>query len=184
MTLASKISTDRADGRIFLKKPPRLSFSMTTYRMSLISARYSSLDRNVKHEKKEKIEIILCSLLVQFFSNLTFFNSVVYFQDVEENIFTLSKKVWLKVSAWSENILAAGSKGKEYWNIYGGPGLFAVVWFGSYLPLSPYPACKLNGRHTGRLRKRDNFLTEKGRGGAEEPNHTTSRKPGPLYINH
>jgi hypothetical protein len=99
MTLASKISTDRADGRIFLKKPPRLSFSMTTYRMSLISARYSSLDRNVKHEKKEKIEIILCSLLVQFFSNLTFFNSVVYFQDVEENIFTLSKKVWLKVSA-------------------------------------------------------------------------------------
>ncbi len=40
--------------------------------------------------------------------------TVVYFQDFEEIFFTFSKKVWLKVSALSENIRAARSKGKEY----------------------------------------------------------------------
>ncbi len=53
-------------------------------------------------------------------------------------------------------------QGREYWLIYRGPGYLAVVWFGS----SPTPVSKLDRRHTGRLRKRDNFLTgEGGRGG-------------------
>jgi hypothetical protein len=34
--------------------------------------------------------------------------------------------------------------------------------------------------HTGRLRKRDNLLTETGEGVGEEPNHTIARKTGPL----
>jgi hypothetical protein len=43
------------------------------------------------------------------------------------------------------------------------------------------PVSKLDRRHIGRLRKRDNLLTEKrGRGVREEPKHTTARKPGPL----
>jgi hypothetical protein len=40
-------------------------------------------------------------------------------------------------------------------------------------PPPPYPVRKLGRRHTGRLRKKDNFLT--GEGGGEEPNHTTAR---------
>jgi hypothetical protein len=38
------------DGRIFYKKPPRYSSLMTTYRMSLISARSISLDSTFKDE--------------------------------------------------------------------------------------------------------------------------------------
>ncbi len=43
-------------------------------------------------------------------------------------------------------------------------------------PLSP--VCKLDQRHSGRLRKRDNLLT--GVGVWEEMNQTTAREPGPL----
>jgi hypothetical protein len=40
---------------------------------------------------------------------------------------------------------------------------------------------KLDRRHTVRPRIRDNLL--KGKGGGEEPNHTTAKKPAPLkYI--
>ncbi len=47
------------------------------------------------------------------------------------------------------------------------------------LTLSPSPlSSKLDRRHTGRLRKRDNML--RGEGVGEEPNYTTARKPGPL----
>jgi hypothetical protein len=46
-------------------------------------------------------------------------------------------------------------------------------------PPPPHPVSKINRRHTGRLIKRDNLLT--GEGVGEEPNHTTARKPGPLY---
>jgi hypothetical protein len=51
--------------------------------------------------------------------------------------------------------------------IYRGPGLLAVVWFGSLPTLSPpYPVSRLDRRrHTGRLRKRDNLLTGEGEGG-------------------
>ncbi len=45
----------------------------------------------------------------------------------------------------------------------------------------PTPVSNLDGRHTGRLRKRDNLMTgELGKGTMEEPNHMTARKPGPL----
>jgi hypothetical protein len=43
--------------------------------------------------------------------------------------------------------------------------------------LPPSPVSKLDGQHTGRLRKRDNLLTG---GGGEEQNHTTAKKPGTL----
>jgi hypothetical protein len=47
------------------------------------------------------------------------------------------------------------------------------------LPLSRQ--YKLDRRHIGRLRKRDNLLTgEGGEGAGVEPNHTTARKIGPL----
>jgi hypothetical protein len=41
----------------------------------------------------------------------------------------------------------------------------------------------LSRRHTGRLRKRGNFLPgDRGKGMGEEPNHTTARQTGPLYF--
>jgi hypothetical protein len=49
-------------------------------------------------------------------------------------------------------------------------------------PPSPSPGSKLDRRHTGRLRKRDNLQTGEGEGMGEEPNHATAKKPGPLYI--
>ncbi len=52
--------------------------------------------------------------------------------------------------------------------IYRGPGFLAVVWFGS--SPSPFPVCQFDWRHTGRLRKRENFLTRVGEGWGEEPN--------------
>jgi hypothetical protein len=42
-------------------------------------------------------------------------------------------------------------------------------------PLPPSPVSKLDRRHTGRLRKRDNLLT-----GEEEGSNTRAREPGPL----
>ncbi len=43
--------------------------------------------------------------------------------------------------------------------IHRGPGFFAVVWFGSSPTLSPpFPLRNLGLRHTGGLRKRDNWL--------------------------
>jgi hypothetical protein len=42
---------------------------------------------------------------------------------------------------------------------------------------------KLDWRHTGRLRKRNNLLTGEKGGKGKEPNHRTARKPGTLqYI--
>jgi hypothetical protein len=43
------------------------------------------------------------------------------------------------------------------------------------------PVSKLDGRHTGRRRKRD-ILLSGGGGRGIEPNHTTAGKPGPLCI--
>jgi hypothetical protein len=40
----------------------------------------------------------------------------------------------------------------------------------------------LDRRHTGVLRKRDNLLTQEGKGVGEEPKHTTAKKPVPLSI--
>ncbi len=59
----------------------------------------------------------------------------------------------------------------------------AVVWFGSSPTTlcSSSPDSKLDRRHTGRLRKRDNLLL--GRGVGEEPNHKTARNPGPSLNN-
>ncbi len=60
---------------------------------------------------------------------------------------------------------------REYWIIYRGPSFLVVVWFGSMPALSP--VSKLNRRHTGRLRKRDNLLT--GEGGGWESGRALSR---------
>jgi hypothetical protein len=54
---------------------------------------------------------------------------------------------------------------KEYWIIYREPGFLAVVLFDSFPP--PSPVSKLDRRHTGRLLKRDNFLTGEGEGVGE-----------------
>ncbi len=40
--------------------------------------------------------------------------------------------------------------------------------------MPPSPVSKLDLRHTGRLRKGDNLLTERGEGVEEEPNYTTA----------
>jgi hypothetical protein len=56
-----------------------------------------------------------------------------------------------------------------------------MIWLFANPHLPPLSGqFKLDQRHTGRLRKRDNLLTgERGEVG-EEPKHTTARKPGPL----
>jgi hypothetical protein len=64
--------------------------------------------------------------------------------------------------------------------IYRRPG-FLVYDLAPSPPLPPSPVSNLERRHTRRLRKRDNLLTEEGREG-EEPNHTIARLSGPLYI--
>jgi hypothetical protein len=52
---------------------------------------------------------------------------------------------------------------------YRGPGFLAVVLFGSSPPPTPpTPVSKLDGRHQGNLRKRDNLLKGGGGGGEEE----------------
>jgi hypothetical protein len=51
---------------------------------------------------------------------------------------------------------------------YRGPGFLTVVSFGSTpIPLPHSPVSKLDQRHIGKLRKRDNLLTREG-GGEEE----------------
>jgi hypothetical protein len=53
-----------------------------------------------------------------------------------------------------------------------------MIWLSPFpeFPSSPLSVSKLDWRHTGRLRKRDNLLTGEGVGAVEEPNQTT------LYI--
>ncbi len=58
------------------------------------------------------------------------------------------------------------------------PSRRRMIWFFSHPLPPPSPVSKLDLRHTGRLRKRDNLLTEGGVG--EEPNHKTARKTDPL----
>ncbi len=72
---------------------------------------------------------------------------------------------------------------RGYLMIYRGPGSLVVVCLARHPPPPPSPVSKFDRRrrHTGRLRKRDNWLTgEGGRGLLEEPNHKTARKPAPL----
>jgi hypothetical protein len=56
--------------------------------------------------------------------------------------------------------------------------LSVIIRFGSSLSTSF--VSKLDWRHTGELRKRDNLLRYRGEEVGEEPIHTTARKPGPL----
>jgi hypothetical protein len=63
--------------------------------------------------------------------------------------------------------------------IYKGLGFLAIVGVSTSSP-SP-PLSKLDRRHTGRLRKRDNLLTGEGWGGWERSqNSTKASKPGLL----
>jgi hypothetical protein len=55
---------------------------------------------------------------------------------------------------------------REYLMIYRGPGFLAVYDLDPPpSPHPPSPVSKLDRRHTGRLRKRENFLTGEGTGG-------------------
>ncbi len=67
---------------------------------------------------------------------------------------------------------------REYWMIFSWPGF----WCRMIRPLPHFSTIhKLDRRHTGRLRKRDNLLDVRGgQGVAKEPNHATGRKTGPL----
>ncbi len=56
-------------------------------------------------------------------------------------------------------------------------GFIEAKGFSPSSDLAPAPPPPYRHAHTGRLRRRDNLLTEKGGGG---PNHATARKPGPL----
>jgi hypothetical protein len=59
--------------------------------------------------------------------------------------------------------------------------LLFMIWLIAYKPPPPPSHIrKLDRRHIGRLRKRDELLTGEGEEVGEEPNHTTARKPGPL----
>ncbi len=52
---------------------------------------------------------------------------------------------------------------RDYWMIYRGPGFQAVVRFSSSPTIPPADVTKFDRRHTRRLRKRDNLLTEMAR---------------------
>ncbi len=62
---------------------------------------------------------------------------------------------------WLLLLLASACKGwtRDYWLIYRGPGLFLPSYelAPTPPPPTPSPVSKLNWRHTGRLRKRDNL---------------------------
>jgi len=58
--------------------------------------------------------------------------------------------------------------------IYRLPVFLAEVCFGSS-PTPSSPVSKLDRRHTGRLKKRKNLLSDRGKGMGEEPNQTTAR---------
>jgi hypothetical protein len=66
--------------------------------------------------------------------------------------------------------------------IYRGPGFLSIVYFGYLAPHPPpSPVSKLDRRHIGRPKKRQLADREGGyEWMGEEPNHTTTRKPGPL----
>jgi hypothetical protein len=65
-----------------------------------------------------------------------------------------------------------------------GPGFLAVVLFGPSPTLqAPSPLSKLDGRHTKKTEKERRLADGRGGDGlGEEPNYTTVRKPGPLWI--
>ncbi len=68
---------------------------------------------------------------------------------------------------------------REYWMIYRGPGILAVVWFGP----SPNPPPPPSVRSTSDIQEdweRETTCWQE-RGG-QEPNLTTGRKPGPLVY--
>ncbi len=71
---------------------------------------------------------------------------------------------------------------REYWIIYRWPGFLAIVWFGSSpTPLSSQQVVSLS--QSSCVSPVEIKCRRGGGGGAgEEPNHTTAKKPGPLYI--
>ncbi len=62
---------------------------------------------------------------------------------------------------------------REYWMIYGGPGFLVVIWFVS--PPRPVTHRKIE-------KERQFAAVGGGEVGGEEPDHTTTRKPGPLKL--
>jgi hypothetical protein len=64
--------------------------------------------------------------------------------------------------------------------VYRGPGYLAVLRFGTSPAPSPAAVCKLDRRHTGRLRKREDLVTEEKGERVQERSqiiHSTERKP-------
>ncbi len=59
-----------------------------------------------------------------------------------------------------------------------------MIWLQTHPPAPPSPVSKLNRRHTEKSDKKRQLAAGRGMGKGvdEEPNHTTARKPGPLYI--
>jgi hypothetical protein len=71
---------------------------------------------------------------------------------------------------------------REYWMITEGQPFSLSYNMAPRPPLAPpSPVIKLERRHTGSQRDRDNLIRgDLGEGVGEEPNHMTARKPGPL----
>ncbi len=87
-------------------------------------------------------------------------------QLLEDTVYTVGQKRVEKEYRTSRLCVSQIAKlaVREYWMIVRESGFLAVVWFGSY-PTPPSPVSKLDRRHTGRRRKRDNLLSERGREG-------------------
>ncbi len=109
---------------------------------------------------------------VYYFCNIEQYKSVIaqIFQDSSQPMFT----VWAsaEITTFSESCVGGSPSESIEWYIKGQ----VSSWSYDFAPPPP----TLDQRHTGRLRKRDNWRTF---GGVwEEPNHTTVRKPNPLYL--
>ncbi len=72
---------------------------------------------------------------------------------------------------------------REYLMYYRRQAFLAILWFGSSSHPPHPPFSKIDRRHTGRLKKRDNFLTGEGEGVEGGAKSYDGKKPGPLlYI--
>ncbi len=72
---------------------------------------------------------------------------------------------------------------REYWTIYRRPGFLAVVWCGSTpTPCPPLPSVSSISNTQEDWERVATCWWERGKGVGVEPNHTTTKKPGPLYI--
>ncbi len=104
---------------------------------------------------------------------LTFFCTTVLWTSTRYLYFVLNLKTLTLY------LMSGTLQTREYWRIYRGPSILAVVGFGSSPTLFPPWASCLSFSVFFCVSPIE-LIQERGEGVSEEPNHTTARKPGAL----